>query len=69
MNKTDDTMQADLAPEYDFSKGRRGKYSAAFHDGTNLIAIEPDLLRIFPDSEAVNRALRSVAEKHRPSAK
>lgn len=52
-----------MAPEYDSSKGRRGKYSTAHKAGTNLVAIDPDLLKLFPDSEAVNQALRSIADK------
>jgi hypothetical protein len=30
--------------------------------GTNLVLIEPDLANMFPDSVAVNRALRVLAE-------
>ena len=30
--------------------------------GTNLVLIEPDLATMFPDSKAVNRALRVLAE-------
>ena len=55
--KSDD----DLRPEYDLSKlkgGVRGKYYREAVAGTNLMLIEPDLAEIFPDSEAVNRALR-----------
>ncbi len=51
----------DLRPEYDLSKlkgGVRGKYYEQAKAGTNLILIEPDLLRAFPDAASVNRALR-----------
>ncbi len=51
-----------LRKEYDFSKGVRGKYAARFAAGTNLVLIDPDLTGRFPDSESVNRALRSLAE-------
>ena len=54
-----------LRPEYDLSKlegGVRGKYYRQAIAGTNLVLIEPDLARMFPDSAAVNRALRVVAE-------
>lgn len=51
-----------LRKEYDFSKGVRGKYAARFAAGTNLVLIDPDLTDRFPDSESVNRALRSLAE-------
>jgi hypothetical protein len=55
----------DLRPEYDLSKlagGVRGKYYRRATAGTNLVLIDPDLSRLFPDSEAVNRALRVLAE-------
>ena len=58
----------EMLPEYDFSRlkgGVRGKYSRRATTGTNLVSIEPDLLKLFPDSEAVNRALRLLAETAR----
>jgi hypothetical protein len=54
-----------MRKEYDLSKlagGVRGKYYRRATAGTNLVLIEPDLASMFPDSEAVNRALRVVAE-------
>ena len=55
----------DMRKEYDLSKlagGVRGEYYRRATDGTNLVLIEPDLANMFPDSEAVNRALRVLAE-------
>ncbi len=54
--------EQDLLPEYDFSKGVRGKYSVRYREGTNVIVLDPDLVERFPDSKAVNRALRSLVE-------
>ena len=51
-----------MLPEYDFSKGTRGKYSKRFKAGTNIIVLAPDVAKIFPDSEAVNETLRAVAK-------
>ena len=54
-----------LRPEYDLSQlkgGVRGKYYSKAIAGTNLVLIEPDLAKLFPDSAAVNRALRVVAD-------
>jgi hypothetical protein len=47
-------------PSLDFSKGVRGKYYKRMQQGTNIVLIAPDLLDTFPDSEAVNDALRSL---------
>jgi hypothetical protein len=55
----------DMRKEYDLSRlegGVRGKYYRRATAGTNLVLIEPDLANLFPDSEAVNRALRVLAE-------
>lgn len=43
--------------------GTRGKYAADYREGINLIRIDPDLHRLFPDAESVNRALREYAER------
>jgi hypothetical protein len=51
--------------EYNLSQlqgGVRGKYYRRAAAGTNLVLIEPDLAKLFPDSEAVNRALRVLAD-------
>lgn len=56
-----------LRPEYPadlIKSGERGKYARRYREGTNLILIEADLQRLFPDSDAVNRALRTYAEEH-----
>jgi len=55
----------ELRLEYDLSKlkgGVRGKYYERTRTGTNLVLIEPDLANVFPDTDAVNRALRLLAD-------
>jgi hypothetical protein len=55
----------DLRPEYDLATlkgGVRGKYYKQAIAGTNLVLLEPDVARAFPDSRAVNRALRMLQE-------
>lgn len=52
----------DMLEEYDFSKGVRGKYATRYAKGTNVVVIEPDIAKYFPDHEAVNDALRALAE-------
>jgi hypothetical protein len=55
-------IQADpLTPRrLDLSKAIRGKYYDRMQEGTNIVAIAPDLVDTFPDSEAVNEALRTL---------
>jgi len=55
-------MKPDMLSEYDFSKGKRGKYAAKYARGTNIVRLDPDVAKMFPDSESVNKALRLAAE-------
>src|SRR5207248_317979 len=61
------SRERDLLPEYDFSRGIRGKYAHRFAEGTNLVKLEPDVAKVFRDSASVNRALRRLVG--RPSRK
>ena len=66
----DHERDPDMAEEYDFRGGVRGKYARRFAAGTNLIALDPDVADVFPDSASVNEALRlliKLAHKHVPS--
>jgi len=59
----------DLLAEYDFSQGVRGKYAQRYAEGTNLVMLSPDVAEFFPDSEAVNAALRALVDIARKSTK
>ena len=52
-----DTMR----PEYDFSGAVRGVTAARYARGTNIVAVDPAVRDVFPDSSAVNEALRALA--------
>jgi len=47
-------------PDYDFTNGIRGKYAGRYEEGTNIVVLSPELAEVFPDSEAVNEALRTL---------
>jgi hypothetical protein len=51
----------EMLEEYDFSGGVRGKYAKQYAEGTNVVVIDPDVAEYFPDHDAVNDALRSLA--------
>ena len=38
----------------------RGKYAARYAKATNVVVIDPALTKAFPNSEAVNEALRGL---------
>jgi hypothetical protein len=70
MSQASNENADELRPEYDFSGGVRGKHHAAYQEGTNVVLLDADVAKAFPDSASVNRALRlllEIAEKHLPS--
>mgnify|MGYP001157803444 FL=1 len=50
----------EMRPEYDFSGGVRGKHAARFAKGTNIVVLDPDVAKVFRDSESVNETLRAL---------
>ena len=63
-----DNEQDVMRTEYDFSTGVRGKHHEAFHQGTNLVLLEPDVAEVFKDSATVNSALRTLVNIARDHA-
>ncbi len=57
----------EMLAEYDFRGGVRGKYAARFAAGTNVVVLAPDVAEAFPDSDAVNEALRALMKIARNS--
>jgi hypothetical protein len=55
--------ELDMLDEYDFSNAEIGKYAKQYAEGTNIIVLEPDVAKVFPDSAAVNQALRQLIEQ------
>lgn len=63
MSSEEDTLRSEYSAEL-VRSGERGKYADRYRAGTNVVLIDPDLYRIFPDSASVNEALRRYAEEH-----
>src|SRR5207244_11529642 len=56
----------EMRAEYDSSKGVRGKYYQRLaKEGSNVVVLEPDVAKAFPDSASVNEALRVVLKAGR----
>ena len=55
MNKKDEMLE-----EYDFSNGIRGKYAQRYKDGVNVVKLDTDVTKFFPDAKSVNEALRTL---------
>ncbi len=54
------TDKDEMLDEYDFSNGVRGKYVSRLLKNQNVIVLEPDVAKVFTDSESVNLALRGL---------
>jgi len=59
-------------PEYqrsDFGELVRGKYAKRIRESTNVVVLDPDVAKAFPNDEAVNKALRGLMSQSRPAAR
>ena len=56
----------ELRSEYDLREllegAVRGKYAERYRAGTNLVLLDPDVAKAFPNEQAVNEALRLVLQ-------
>jgi hypothetical protein len=50
----------DSLERYDWTKARRGRYAGKLKMGTPMRRLDDDLLELFPNSQAVNAALRAI---------
>jgi len=62
MKKDNNKNDSDIQAEYDFSRDVRGKYARRYAQGTNVVVLEPDVARAFPNAKAVNSSLRALAQ-------
>jgi hypothetical protein len=65
MRKAKAVVADELRPEYkrsDFGVLVRGKYSERLRTKSNVVVLAPEVADLFPNAEAVNAALRSLAE-------
>ena len=58
MNQQDHDDKDEMRPDYDFSQRIRGKHYEACRAGTNVVFLDPDVAKAFPDSASVNQTLR-----------
>jgi len=50
----------EMLEEYDFSDGIRGKYAQRYKEGVNIVKLDSDVTKFFPDAKSVNEALRTL---------
>jgi len=61
MSKKNPIEEVDpLDHEIDFSNARPNPFAATYGRNRNLRILAPDLIEVFPDSQSVNEALRTL---------
>ena len=63
MKKAKSELNDWARPEYkraDFGQMVRGKYASRIRKSTNVIVLDPQVAKVFPNDEAVNNALREL---------
>ena len=59
-------------PEYkrsDLGELVRGKYAKRIRESTNVVVLDPNVAKVFPNDEAVNSALRGLIKSTRSNVK
>lgn len=70
--RTNQVEQMRAEYSFDYSKAERGKYAKRLMaEGSNVVVLDRDVAKAFPDSAAVNKALRAVLQgkRRRPVAR
>lgn len=70
MKKASSKPADELRPEYersDFVRLVRGKYAQRVAEATNVVVLDPQVARAFPNDRAVNKALRGLLRDRKRS--
>ena len=59
---TADRHDPEMLDEYDFTDGVKGKYVQRYYESTNLVRLDEDVVKMFPDAKSVNEALRALGK-------
>ena len=65
-------MSGELRPEYkrsDLGPMVRGKYAQRFRKSTNVVVLDPEVAKAFPNEKTVNDTLRSLLRLAKTSAR
>ena len=72
MKKASRKPTDELRPEYkraDFGTLVRGKYAKRATESSNVVVLEPQVARAFPNDRAVNTALRGLLRSRKGTAR
>ena len=57
-----EVAEPEMQARYSFKGGQRGRYAHLFPQKPHLIVLSPDMAAVFPDSDSVNEALRTLVK-------
>ena len=57
-----EAVEPEMRANYSFKGGQRGRYAHLFPQKPHLIVLSPDMAAVFPDSDSVNEALRTLVK-------
>ena len=72
MKKASRKASDELRAEYkrsDFKRLVRGKYAPRVNEASNVVVLDPQVARAFPNDKAVNTALRKLLRQKKASAR
>ena len=72
MKKASRKPAEDMKPEYkrsDLGPLVRGKYAQRYREATNVVVLEPEVAKAFPNERAVNKALRGLLRDRKAPAR
>ena len=72
MKKANPKLKDELREEYkrsDFGKMVRGKYAGKIATASNVVVLDPEVSKAFPNDQAVNDALRSLIDIAKATAR
>ena len=57
-----EAAEPEMRANYSFKGGQRGRYAHLFPQKPHLVVLSPDMAAVFPDSDSVNEALRTLVK-------
>jgi hypothetical protein len=54
--------EPEMRTHYSFKGGQRGRYAHLFPQKAHLVVLSPEMAAVFPDSDSVNEALRTLVK-------
>lgn len=54
--------EPEMRAHYSFKGGQRGRYAHLFPEKARLVVLSPEMAAMFPDSDSVNEALRTLVK-------